>query len=233
MKKITFNKIQAEKILRPFSSYADFSKDREAAFKFTNLVGVKVCPYCNIEYTYTVYRDKNKPVLRPDIDHFLPKSSHLEQQLDVMNLIPACFACNQRLKRDKSFSRTTHIHPYYDDFDSIVYFSINLKELNYLNEDSFDLILKKRKTANTNDYNRAINNIKDFCLNERYEHHKDVVIDIFSKIRFYNNAHLNEISNITGYEAKLKDFLLSKPLETEINNTSLGKLKKDILDKYK
>lgn len=233
MKKITFNKNQAKQILSPFKSYAEFSKDRIAAFKFTNLVGVKVCPYCNIEYTYTVYKDKNKPILRPDIDHFSPKSAHASLQLDVMNLIPACFACNQRLKRDKSFSRETHIHPYYDDFDSIVYFSVKLNKLDYLNEDSFDLILRKRKNANPSDYNRAIRNIEDFCLNERYEHHKDVVIDIFSKLRFYNNAHLNEISNITGYEAKLKEFLLPKLFETEINNTSLGKLKKDILDKYK
>ncbi len=106
---------RASKILDDFENYKQFSKDKKAAYEFTKTVGVKVCPYCNINFISTVFSDDEKPkgVLRPDIDHFFCKSEYPELQLCLFYLIPSCSPCNQRLKRDADFMVEPHIHPYF------------------------------------------------------------------------------------------------------------------------
>ena len=42
------------------------------AYTFVNTLGLKTCPYCNRNYTFVV--DEKNGKLRPEIDHFYPKS---------------------------------------------------------------------------------------------------------------------------------------------------------------
>ena len=52
MKRIELSKKQrdsANQILKKYKDYDSFSRSKEDAYKFTNIIGIKVCPYCNIE----------------------------------------------------------------------------------------------------------------------------------------------------------------------------------------
>ena len=204
MKKIELSnkqKADANSILSKFTAYPEFSSNKEAAYKFTNIIGVKICPYCNIEYVYTVYDDNGLPVFRPDIDHFVPKNPKTGNpalQLDLMNLVPSCGICNERLKRDKPFSINDNVHPYFDDFDSIIIFHINLHDVDYFSEQNFEIKLEAKESVTTNDLKKADNNILVFKLKERYQFHKDTVVEIFKRIAFYNSSKQNEILEILG-----------------------------------
>ncbi|HBF68867.1 MAG TPA: hypothetical protein DDW20_06135 [Firmicutes bacterium] len=236
MKRILLDENQRKslkEILSKFETYSSFSNDKDAAYSFTNIIGVKVCPYCNIEYTYTVYNKKRKHVLRPDIDHFVPKNKKTgnpKLQLEFTNLIPSCLVCNERLKRNKYFSRNENIHPYYDDFDSIMEFCVRIKNLDYLNENSFDIVFLPRENVTYNDIKRANNNINVFKLNERYSFHKNEVVMIFKRIRYYNDSKLREINRLI--EPKKNLSMIFPEQDCNINSVSLGKLKKDIIHKY-
>lgn len=237
MKRIELSNKQIEnarKLLSKFNNYSIFSKCKTAAYSFTNLIGIKICPYCNIEYIYTVYDENGEPVFRPDIDHFVPKNSttgNPKLQLELTNLIPSCSICNERLKRDAPFSRRKYLHPYFDDFDSIMKFHLDIKDINYFNEDNFEICLYPADSAKKNDINKAKNNISIFKLIERYEFHKDTVVELFKRISYYNTSKQNEIFGILN--ANNDNFKMQFPEKyADINRTSLGKLKQDILKLY-
>lgn len=240
MKKIELSdgqKDKARSILKKYKTYSAFSKNKEDAFNFTSIIGIKVCPYCNIEYVYTVYKEKKKPVVRPDIDHFIPKNGKTgnpKLQLELTNLIPSCFVCNERLKGSKAFSQDEYMHPYFDDFDSIMSFRINLNDTDYLDEAKFEIQILPQDSANADEIIKALNNIEVFKLKERYRFHKDEVVMLFKRMRNYNTSKLKEIENLLNGDSKavLNLSYLFPEKYCDINSTSLGKLKRDVLNKY-
>lgn len=229
---------QSKKILSPYKSYSAFSRNKCSAFAFVENIGIRICPYCNINYIYTVRQVGGKPVIRPDIDHFCPKSIFPDLQLDSMNLVPSCQICNERLKRNILFCRTKYIHPYYDDFDSIMKFRINLVKFDkwsFLKAANITIDLQERVCAKSEDIQRAKNNIYVFKLLERYQQHKDIVINIFTRLQVYNKYKSREIAELIyngkiNYEIPLS--FLFPEMNCDINQTSLGKLERDILNEY-
>lgn len=233
MKQIDITGIQTElqNILDEYPTYSDFINDRKTNYNYMKKFKIKVCPYCNIGYIYVVEKG-NTYFCRGDFDHFAKKSTNPELALDAENLIPSCLTCNERLKNQKDFSEETHIHPFKKDFDSIVKFNIDLISPNYLNEDNFNLKLVKKPEAKEEDFTLAKGNIKDFALEERYSYHKDTACEILKLGKYYYASKRKEINNLFGGENN--NYILSKLLEyknIDINNNSLGKLKKDITEK--
>ncbi|MFX8327742.1 hypothetical protein ABTL71_18955, partial [Acinetobacter baumannii] len=49
------------------------------------------CPYCNRSYIYYISRRKE---IKPQIDHFFPKSKYPFLAMSFYNLIPSCQTCN-------------------------------------------------------------------------------------------------------------------------------------------
>ncbi|MBO7123125.1 MAG: hypothetical protein J6V90_07590 [Treponema sp.] len=235
---------RASKILDDFENYKQFSKDKNAAYEFTKTVGVKVCPYCNINYISTVFSDDEKPkgVLRPDIDHYFCKSPHSEFQLCLYNLIPSCISCNERLKKNVDFMKIPHIHPYFHDFDSIMKFCVKLKETaDYFDETNIEIDFVPQKSASKPLVSRAKNNIETFKLKERYQLHADQAVDLFKKAKYYWKAKKEEINRLlAGKSRNASDLLPAVSLDRvlfpekdcDINQVSLGKLKKDIIIRY-
>jgi len=231
MKQIKIDHIRAKLIalIGRHKSYKNFSRNKERAYPYTKLIGVRVCPYCNINYTYTVGK-----FIRPDLDHFSAQSTTqgLSKTMDVENLIPSCQPCNCRLKRNKVFDRSTHIHPFFDDFDSIKRIGVWLHSADYLNEENFEIRFFNRQGSLSSDNQRADANIRDFRLNERYQEHRNEVVSIFKKLKFYHLKKRTEISKLLGKDRVLFSLLLNDE-NCEINQTSLGKLKRDVIRQYK
>ena len=59
--------------------------------EFINMIGIDTCPYCNRNYIYTL--DKVEKI-KPQIDHFFPKSIFPFLGMSFYNLIPSCQTCN-------------------------------------------------------------------------------------------------------------------------------------------
>jgi len=90
--------------------YATFtsSSHKEDAYRVAFLYNTRICPYCNINYTYTV---GNGLVCRPDFDHFLNKDDYPDKAMEWDNLVPSCSQCNSRIKLTKVFTRESRTPP--------------------------------------------------------------------------------------------------------------------------
>ena len=101
--------------------------DTWGAYALAQDLKVKVCPYCNRQYTFTVNKKKNLGGTRPEFDHFFDKARYPYLSLSFYNLIPSCHICNSNLKGTKEFSLVKNIHPYVNDFENVKIFEAKLK----------------------------------------------------------------------------------------------------------
>lgn len=239
MKKIDIDSIRKDlnDIITNYQSYDDFSSNKEDAYKYAEKFKISVCPYCNINYIYLVKNQKGNWV-RPEFDHFIKKTAkggRPDLALDVDNIVPSCHTCNSNLKNQKLFSEKTHLHPFKKDFDGIAEFYLKMNSPNYFNKNSFDISFARRKNVSEQDFSLAKNNIDVFKLTERYAHHKSAVIDILRELKIYHQAKLKDINRIINGKNAENKYILRRIYNyknIDINNESLGKLKKDIATKY-
>jgi len=198
------------------------------AYDLAKKLNVNVCPYCNINSTYTVIKENDKKITRPEFDHFYDKATYPILALSFYNLIPSCHTCNSTLKGSEEFSMNKYLNPYSDSLDEVAKFHLQIKNSKFYHSiDGFDIELK------TED-NRAKNNIECFELNTIYQNHKDIVLELIQKEAIYNESYLNEL--LTQYEGTL--FKNKEDLQRlisggyisdeEIGKRPLSKLIKDI-----
>jgi len=210
--------------------YKNFAtkKDEYNAYDLAKKLNVNVCPYCNINSTYTVVKKDGKKILRPEFDHFYDKATNPILALSFYNLIPSCHICNSTLKGGKEFSIHSHLNPHSDNFDEVATFSLKIKNSNfYYSLDGFEVKLETKDE-------RAQNNVKSFELDTLYENHKDIVLELIQKEAIYNESYLDEL--LIQYEGTLfknrEDLqrLISGGYvsDNEIGKRPLSKLVKDI-----
>ena len=126
-------------------------------------LNIKVCPYCNRQYINPLTIDK-KNIYLGDIDHILPKSRYALFQLSLFNMIPACKACNQLFKKNKT---AQILNPYYEGFGDDAFLEIDYSTVNELigiddpHDYSWRIIHDKK--------GKIRNSIDTFQLNEVYK----------------------------------------------------------------
>ncbi|GAB6009882.1 HNH endonuclease [Dysgonomonas reticulitermitis] len=145
-------------------------------------LNVKVCPYCNRHYTFTIEKKriqgKDKKTTRPEFDHFYPKSEYPYLALSFYNLIPSCPTCNHI--KDKEL---ISINPYLDEFGDNCKFVLKDKDT-----DKPMILDKKNITVGFSSKN---DNITVFGLKELYNEHIDYVEEIIDKAQAYNAGYYN------------------------------------------
>ena len=210
--------------------YKNFTtkKDEYDAYKLAKKLNVNVCPYCNINSTYTVTKEDNKKITRTEFDHFYDKATHPILALSFYNIIPSCHTCNSTIKGSEEFSMKSHLNPYADSFDEVTKFNLRIKNSKFYHSvDGFEVKLETEDK-------RAENNIKCFELDILYENHKDIILELIQKEAIYNESYLDEL--LTQYEGTL--FKNKEDLQRlisggyvsddEIGKRPLSKLIKDI-----
>ena len=123
-----------EKIFR----YDTFS-GRKSAYNILKIQNVTVCPYCNRQYIFTLGNHK----VRPQFDHYYPKSIYPYLALSIFNLIPSCSICNQA-KSSFDTHNCPILYPYEEEFGDEVRFRIISDDIKYIHgmTDDFDLYLQ-------------------------------------------------------------------------------------------
>ncbi len=150
------------------------------AYKMIEKLDTKVCPYCNINYISYIGTNKDKAV-RPELDHFFPKSVYPYFAISLYNLVPSCRNCNS-LKSDnfsKELISPFEISKNNDDFrfkykilKNIDILSANLEQI----EAGIEKITFEKKIEANNTM---------FSLENLYQVHKDIVAEIIWKNRNY------------------------------------------------
>ncbi len=242
-----------EDILKIFN-YSAFSTNCGAwnAYKYVEMLGIKTCPYCNLSYLTMIPKKGKNGGLRPDLDHFFPKSKHPYLALSLYNLIPSCSNCNSRLKRDKD--DTELLNPYEGGFGEFFQFRTNLDDVESIYEAAYkikelrkentDFKLKIREIKELEDGAREAdfvekvnNNIDVFKLNQQYEFHKDYVHEILNKEMLYNKTRIKDLQeNYPGLfdENEVRQSIFSTYFEDkDLHKRPLSKLTKDILNEFK
>ena len=215
-------------MITKYDNFITKEKKEYKAYDLAKKLNVNVCPYCNINSTYTVIKEDNKKITRPEFDHFYDKATHPILALSFYNLIPSCHTCNSTLKGSEAFSMKSHLNPYSDSFDEVAKFNLKIRNSKFYHSvDGFDVKLETEDK-------RAENNIKCFELDTLYENHKDIVLELIQKEAIYNESYLDEL--LTQYEGTLfknrEDLqrLISGGYvsDDEIGKRPLSKLIKDI-----
>lgn len=205
-------RIEKEKkdiLLAEVFRYEEFSKKEEFVALLKDM-DVRVCPYCNMQHTFTV--SENGSHVRPQIDHFKPKEKYPYFGISLMNLIPSCASCNlSKLDEEKAI-----LYPYTDEMGYDMIFRTKMtKDFNYLFGDSnaideFDLVLEKKDAGLNAEFVEKIENSKDiFHLKGLYDMQKSYVLNLFRKNYVFSDAYLDTI---------YKEFPEMFPLRSDMKN---------------
>lgn len=182
-------------------------------------LNIKVCPYCNRNYTITIHTKNVK--VRPEFDHFYPEAIHPSLILSFYNLVPSCPQCNH-LKRTQELEMNPWIgyskekRPTFRVDTSIEDFPANPK-LKIVGENA---------------------NTKKLGIKELYGEHTDYVKDILNKIQAYNpatyRAIIKDFQGIVNTMSGLERMVWGNYTnQADASNRPLAKLTADILEQYK
>ena len=191
---------------------------------------IKVCPYCNRSYTFTI---KGRQGVRPELDHFYPRSIPAYRHLAISfyNLVPSCPVCNRQ-----KWTSVFDFHPYYgmvDGSERMPKLKINDSNVSYDANHSPILFPDKPeiKLENPN------TNTSVLKLESLYKHHSDYAKEILDKILAYNSAlYIPLVSAFQGMGRTPEeiDRLIwgNYIADAEQAKRPLSKLTKDILSQF-
>lgn len=204
--------------------YKGFMQDtdengRKNGYWLMKKLGVKVCPYCNRNYTVTVAtRDIQ---VRPEYDHFWPEALHPSLILSFYNLVPSCPQCNH-LKKVQELD----VNPWQGYKES---------ERPHFRVDTSTGDFPARPVILIENGNR---NTQRLGVKELYNEHRDYVKDILDKIQAYNpvtyHAINKDFQGIVHTETGLERMIWGNYTEMDdAGKRPMAKLTADILEQYK
>lgn len=205
-------------------------------YTFVTKHNLKTCPYCNMGYILISERNKKKENgLRPEIDHFFPKSEYPYLAMSFYNLIPSCKVCNHT-KGNKDTYKDELLSPYEID-ESTFKMTYRPKNMNFLqvekrkyNTNNFEIEIKDKNNKKDDEDKKDSNDY--FKLDKLYAQHKDVVLELLVKRTIYSKSYIAELKkNFHLTDDEIYRFLFCNYKDgEEFSKRPLSKLIKDITD---
>jgi len=222
--KIELDDEQKKSIKKFFNYQGKFQKHISELFK--KHLDIHTCYYCNIDFI-NIFKKTNKNLLTGyTLDHIASKAQYPHMALSLYNLIPTCYICNSKLKKEHDIGECVPTSSTFD-FDDKVKFKtfMNNATLQLDNVDDFDLLLKEDFTE------IYIKYIDVLALDGRYEYHKYKVIEMINKRKEYPDSRIKELAKLTEKtEEDVKQDLFGEYLFEggDLHKRPLSKLIKDI-----
>lgn len=195
-------------------------------YTWATLLNVRTCAYCNRQYVTCLPKNNEntntKGGIRPDIEHFWPKNKYPHFSMSLYNWVPSCRYCNSSLKGEQSVDINEKTL-YEIDFGTKFKFQID----NFIKS-------SKIKVSVFNNEKNISNLLNLFRIEEQYQAHNNVAIEMMMKKLIYNKELMDKIIQ---EKCKYLDkgtldtisLIIGCPRsEEEIDNESLGKLKYDL-----
>lgn len=213
---------------------------------FIENLEIKTCPYCNRSYIYVVTKEKSTKKVKPQIDHFFPKSKYPFLGASYYNLIPSCLQCNgldckaeqSPVSNDLDPTNSQLIRNPYEFIDSEMVFGY---EFNNLSNYPIDIFSLTKNNIDLIFY--GVNSLwagyeQVFALKSLYRKHNDYVLEIIMKLNYmYDQSNIDYLSTQTNNIITSDDiinFFWGFPLDKkEAKNRILTKYLNDILNKTK
>lgn len=185
-----FEKNLSDNLLNEIFKYENFSK-RKVVREILNEMGIAVCPYCNRLYITTLKNGK----VRPQLDHYYPKSKYPYLALSLYNLIPSCSVCNMA-KSDMDTRKDAILYPYEEEFGEEIVFVTDIKE-----KDKFVKCMRGESNewkVRIEDQESALseqvkNQDNALHLTELYNGHKDYIVDIFKSFHINTDKRVEDL----------------------------------------
>lgn len=200
------------------------------AYELCEELNINVCPYCNRMYTFTVV-NQGENVIRPELDHYFPRSKFPIFSLSFFNLIPSCKVCNSSIKKDDYLEISKYLHPYINSLFPAYKFdflSLDLDAMEGKNRNNKVFINKNGFTDEKSD-----NFLNKFLIEQIYSHHRDIVPKYIKKHKCYPDSAIEELSKLLGVGKKELLVNLYNPINSsELIETSLGKFHQDLYEKF-
>lgn len=194
--------------------------------EFIRNINIDTCPYCNRNYIYTL---TNKGKIKPEIDHFFPKSKYPYFGISFFNLIPSCQTCNGKsAKGELDPEIEKMISPYeIQNTDFIfTYKIISVDVLSPLNGKSGVSVVLK--------YNQKFaGNNRVFRLSKLYKKHDDHALELMvkSQVKYGEKVrnYLNSYRGITFSDSEINRMIIGNYTNLEdLHKRPLSKMYRDI-----
>lgn len=191
--------IKSSKIKDGFNQlYTNFTQQKLGK-SWAEKMGVTVCPYCNRSYVFTV----EDGGIRPQYDHFFPRSKYPYLAISMYNLIPCCPVCNLAKHDGDSYKdgKLTMLYPYESGYGEQATFDV----MNKANQDDwistwlgtaakYKVELKYADGIDSDLRTQIENSWKKFKLRELYEQHSDYIRDILRTKYIYNDEYFESLA---------------------------------------
>lgn len=199
----------------------------------TNGIDLSTCYYCEMAYINT-YSFKGTSKNHFDLDHILDKGSCPLLGLSMLNLVPSCQCCNEKIKRSNVFGEGDGVimqklmpTSRSFDFDSMVYITMALKQMpsrkGYVdNKECYQV----RFNLNDSDY---ADYIKKLHLCERYEFHKVEALRLLDLKENYPDTTISKIAKLLGRTPREVHEDLFAVGFNDDTNRCFSKLRRDIM----
>lgn len=219
-----------------YDNYTDFvgyyhkfsQKEYGINYWIIEKTGAKVCPYCNILYTYS----RNNRVTA-QLDHFFPASEYPIFALCFYNLIPSCPACN-RIKSDDTEEMAS---PYklraFEDLHITWDYRHSGGEERDTESDGLRALEEKIDIKIETPVRAERHNLCKMKISEAYEQHKDYASEMIKKIKTYTNPETQKLICSIGESVgitpdEVERFYLGNYLdEADMKKRSLAKMARD------
>lgn len=209
-----------------------------SAYDLAKKLDVRVCPYCNRNFTLTVLNPSKingvrEKICRPQFDHLLPKSEFVFLRISYYNLVPSCGTCNH-IKLDEDIDPENFSHPYFEGFENNGRFTIrplSAGSLFGINPDyEFDFDFKNSKIEK---------NKEVFFLKEIYHKHSYYICDLIEREKMVGPdlaAHLKAYytgKGVTIGDKEIHEFLYPMIKDDDARSRyPLSKFLADIYESY-
>jgi hypothetical protein len=195
--------------------------------EFVKNIPLDTCPYCNRNY---IYHLSKLGKIKPQIDHFYPKSKYPFLGVSFYNLIPSCQTCNGfDAKGEDDPIDSGVVNPYMTDFP-VFKFMYRINSINVFNA------IQDKSSVSLSFKNCPVGYKNMFKLDKLYEQHSDHVIELIikskleysKKYREYLNSAYN---NLTFSDDEINRLIIGNfTQQSDIHKRPLAKLYQDIAD---
>ena len=222
---------EAKEKLKEVFKYKDKFQEPISKF-FEENFQTRTCYFCNIHFVNEYKIDEENHQNEFTLDHFYDKATYPYLGLSLYNLIPSCYTCNSKLKKNEEFKNLAPSSLKYD-FETKVKFKLFLddscKNLHIKSKENIDIPLKENYS---NQYDKYI---EIFKLNERYKVHKDIVFKMIENAELYPQSRLRELQDLTGipFQQIKKDIFNLIDENEDLSKQPFSKLIKDISEELK
>lgn len=193
--------------------------------EYVKELDVSVCPYCNRNYILN-FKKTNSLETTAQLDHFFDKKTYPYFAVSIYNLVPSCQTCNQR----KSTKPNDIYHPFVSSFNDDVKFQLKIDDSKfYYNKSSLHI---ESKVIRNKD--KIESHINIFNIENLYNEHKDIVLELIQKAEIYNDSYIDELFNryegtlFKNREDLMRLITCGYVTDEELHKRPLSKLIKDI-----